>query len=152
MPTFTLQQLTQCAESIFIGYGVPHDQSHIVAKALAEANLAGHDSHGVIRVAEYIDWLEQGILVPKAEISVVQVSDNLTMISGNYGFGQVIGRWTMDIGIKQAKKSGFAILGLNHCGHLGRAGDYPAMAVKEGLLSLHFINTHGGGKDRKSVV
>ena len=146
MPTFTVQQLTQCDESIFNGYGVPQDQSHIVAKALAEANLAGHDSHGVIRVAEYIDWLEQGVLVPKAEISVAQVSDSLTMISGNYGFGQVIGRWAMDIGIKQAHKNGFAIFGLNHCGHLGRAGDYPAMAVREGLLSLHFINTHGGGK------
>jgi uncharacterized oxidoreductase len=125
---------------------VPEDEAQIVAAALADANLAGHDSHGVIRVSQYIDWLEHGILVPKAEITIMQDTDNLAMITGNYGFGQIIGRWAMEIGIKKAKKCGFAIVGLKHSGHLGRMGDYPAMAVKEELLSLHFINTHGGGK------
>jgi hydroxycarboxylate dehydrogenase B len=146
MPICDVDQLVRCTSAIFAAYGVPEDHAHIVAKALADANLAGHDSHGVIRAAEYIAWLEQGILVPEAKISVVQETDNLAMITGNHGFGQVIGRWAMDIGIEKAKKSGFAIIGLNHSGHLGRMGDYPAMAVSAGLLSLHFINTHGGGK------
>jgi len=146
MPVFNVEELAGYAKSIFVGYGVPEDEAQIVAAALADANLAGHDSHGVIRVSQYIDWLEHGILVPKAEITIMQDTDNLAMITGNYGFGQIIGRWAMEIGIKKAKKCGFAIVGLKHSGHLGRMGDYPAMAVKEELLSLHFINTHGGGK------
>jgi uncharacterized oxidoreductase len=51
----------------------------------------------------------------------------------------------MEIAIEKAKKHGFTIMALNHSGHLGRMGDYPAMAVREGLISLHFVNTHGGG-------
>jgi hydroxycarboxylate dehydrogenase B len=142
----SVSQLTHIARSIFVSYGVPQDQADIVGAALAQANLAGHDSHGVIRVAEYISWLESGMLQPKAEITVVKDTDIITMIRGNYGFGQVIGRWAMDIAIRKAQNNGFALLGINQSGHLGRMGDYPAMVAKEGLVSLHFINTHGGGK------
>lgn len=119
---------------------------NIIDEATAQANLAGHDSHGVIRVPEYIDWLERGFLQAKAEITNVKDGDFMCLITGNDGFGQVIGRWTMDIVIKKAKRNGFALMGLNRSGHLGRICDYPAMAVEQGLMSLHFVNTHGRGK------
>ncbi len=146
MPELSFTQLARIAGSIFVAYGVPRDQAGIVGEALARANLAGHDSHGIIRVAQYIEWLDRGDLQPKAELKVVQDTDVLMMITGNYGFGQVLGRWAMDIALAKAKKTGFVFMALNHSGHLGRMGDYPAMAVEEGFVSLHFINTHGGGK------
>ena len=146
MPKLSFTQLRRIAGSIFVACGVPRDQADIVGEALASANLAGHDSHGIIRVARYVEWLEGGELQPKAELKVVRDTDVLTMITGNQGFGQVIGRWAMDIALAKAKKTGFVFMALNHSGHLGRMGDYAAMAVKEGFVSLHFINTHGGGK------
>jgi hydroxycarboxylate dehydrogenase B len=146
VPKTNVSHLTRLATSIFVAYGVPDDQAQIVGEALAQANLAGHDSHGIIRVPEYIDWLKCGVLQPRAEITIVKDTDILTMVRGNHGFGQVIGRWAMDIAIRKARERGVALLGINHSGHLGRMGDYPAMAVREGLISLHFTNTHGGGK------
>jgi hydroxycarboxylate dehydrogenase B len=146
MPIMRPSRLTQISSDIFDAYGVPRGEADIVAEALVQANLAGHDSHGVIRVAEYIDWLEKGVLQPKAEITVEKDCGPITLISGNHGFGQVIGRWAMEIAIEKAKSDGLALMALNHSGHLGRMGDYPAMAAKAGFVSLHFINTHGGGK------
>jgi uncharacterized oxidoreductase len=141
MPRFGFAQLASIASSIFVAHGVPKDQADLVGDALARANLAGHDSHGVIRVVEYIHWLERGELLPKAEIRIIKDTEVITVIAGNHGFGQVIGRWAMEIAIGKAKKNGFTFMALNHSGHLGRMGDYPGMATKEGLISLHFINT-----------
>jgi uncharacterized oxidoreductase len=146
MPRISPSRLTQISSDIFAAYGVCRDEANIVGDALVQANLAGHDSHGVIRVAEYIDWLEKGVLQPKAEIRIEKDTGPITLISGNHGFGQVIGRWAMEHAIKKAKNNGVSLMALNHSGHLGRIGDYPAMAAKAGFVSLHFINTHGGGK------
>lgn len=146
MPRVTASELARIAGALFVAYGVPQDQAMIVGDALAQANLAGHDSHGVIRVPEYVRYLESRVLQPNAEIKIVKDNPPLLLVSGNHGFGQVIGRWAMDLAIARAKRTGLLLMGLNHSGHLGRIGDYPAMAVKEGFVSLHFVNTHGGGK------
>jgi hydroxycarboxylate dehydrogenase B len=146
VPRFHYEQLAEIGVTIFAAYGVPEDQARIVSEALARANLVGHDSHGVIRIAQYIEWLERGDLCPDAEIRVVKDAGPLLAVEGNHGFGQVIGRWAMELAIAKAREHGFALMALSHCGHLGRIGDYPGMAVSAGFLSLHFVNTHGGGK------
>jgi hydroxycarboxylate dehydrogenase B len=146
MPTLSAAQLTRISSSIFVACGVPKDEADVVGEALAQANLAGHDSHGVIRIPEYVRSLENGDLTRKAEIQIIKDTDVVTLIAGNNGFGQVIGRWAMKIAIEKARKQGFTFMALNHSGHLGRIGDYPALAAKEGFVSLHFINTHGAGK------
>jgi len=70
----------------------------------------------------------------------------LLHLSGNFGFGQVLGAWAMARGIAKAKEHGLCLLALNQSGHLGRIGEWPEMAVGAGLISIHFVNTHGGGK------
>jgi hydroxycarboxylate dehydrogenase B len=146
MHVLTMSELARISSSIFSAYGVPEKQADIVGKSLAKANLLGHDSHGVIRIPQYITWLETGDVQPEAKIDIVKDIGSVVLIRGNFGFGQVIGRWAMEIAIARAKETGFVLMGLNRSGHLGRIGEYPEMAVEEGLLSLHFVNTHGGGK------
>ena len=127
-----------------------------IARRLDDANCVGHDSHGVIRVGKYLEWVAQGWLRPNQPPTIVFESDSIAIIDGNRGFGQVIGEFAARLGIAKAAKSGLAMIGLRNCGHLGRVGDWAEMAAAERQVSLHFLNTSGaqrvapyGGRDRR---
>lgn len=146
MPVLPFQTLADVTSDIFTAYGVPREQAQLVGRRLALANLKGHDSHGVIRIPEYVKYLDDGDVAPVAEMRVIKDSGPVLALAGNHGFGQVLGAWAMERAIAKAREHGFAMMGLNHSAHLGRIGDWPEMAVEAGLVSIHFVNTHGGGK------
>ena len=116
----------------------------------------GHDSHGVLRVGRYLEWLRDGTLRANRAPQVVFESDAIAIVDGDRGFGQVIGEHAVALGVAKAKRSGIALVGLRNCGHLGRLGDWAELAAAQGLVSLHFLNTSGaqrvapyGGSDRR---
>ena len=132
------------------------DEAGTIARRLVDANCVGHDSHGVIRVGKYLEWVREGWLKPNQPPSIAFESDAIAIIDGNRGFGQVIGEFATRLGIAKAAKSGIAMIGLRNCGHLGRVGDWAEMAAAAGQVSLHFLNTSGaqrvapfGGRDRR---
>ena len=136
--------------------GSSADEAATIARRLVDANCVGHDSHGVIRVGKYLEWVREGWLRPNQPPSVAFESDTIAIVDGNRGFGQVIGEFAAKLGIAKAAKSGLAMVGLRNCGHLGRVGDWAEMAAAEGQVSLHFLNTSGaqrvapfGGRDRR---
>ena len=49
-----LQRLTR---DIFAAAGAPPDIAAVVAESLVTTNLFGHDSHGVLRVKQYINMI-----------------------------------------------------------------------------------------------
>jgi uncharacterized oxidoreductase len=144
--TFTLDQLSEAGRAIFSAYGIPHDQAATIGTFLARANLVGHDSHGVIRIPEYIRYLDAGDIEKRAVLETIQDSGPLLLLRGNFGFGQVLGSWAMEKAIAKAREHGYCLMALNQSAHLGRIGDWPSMAVAAGFMSVHFVNTHGGGK------
>ena len=68
------------------------------------ANLAGHDSHGVIRIPEYVRWMEQKLVTIGAHIRVVRESESFAVVDGGWGFGQVIGREAMEVAIQKCNR------------------------------------------------
>jgi uncharacterized oxidoreductase len=136
--------------------GSAPDEADTIARRLVDANCVGHDSHGVIRVSKYLEWVREGWLRPNQQPSLVMDSEALAIIDGNRGFCQVIGEFAARLGIAKAAKRGIAMIGLRNCGHLGRVGDWAEMAAAGGQVSLHFLNTSGaqrvapyGGRDRR---
>ncbi len=113
---------------------------------LAAANLEGHDSHGVVRIPEYVGWMEAKLINIGARLEVVKETEALAVMDGNWGWGQVVGRQAMEIGIQKAARAGAVTISVRQCCHLGRVGDYPLMAAHAGLAAVMFVNTHGGGK------
>jgi len=69
----------------------------------------------------------------------------IAVVDGRFGFGQTIGEQAMQLGIDKCRKHGLAVVALRNSGHLGRIGDWPLLAARAGLLSLHFVNTSGAG-------
>jgi uncharacterized oxidoreductase len=146
MPNFSSAQLANLATNIFQAAGATPEESRIVADALVDANLEGHDSHGVVRVPEYVVWMEEKLINIGASMEVVKETEALAVMDGNWGWGQVVGRQAMEYGIKKAMRAGSVTISVSQCCHLGRIGDYPLMAARAGLVAIMFVNTHGGGK------
>ena len=146
MPTLGAIQLKKIASDILNSAGATSADANIVAEALVEANLEGHDSHGVVRVPEYVHWMEQGLINSEARLRMVAEADAFAVIDGNWGWGQVMGRSAMEIAIQKASRAGAATISVLKCNHIGRVGDYPLMAAKKGMAAIMFVNTHGGGK------
>lgn len=156
MRTIAAAPLTRLVTAIMARGGSRAGEAATVARRLVDANLVGHDSHGVIRVGKYLEWVRAGWLRPNQAPTVVTQTDTLAIVDGNRGFGQVIGEIATRMGIDKAARSGIALIGLRNCGHLGRVGDWAEMAARAGQVSLHFLNTSGaqrvapyGGSDRR---
>ena len=150
------KKLADFVAAIMRGAGCDAEEAATIARRLVDSNLVGHDSHGVLRVAKYLEWVRDGTLKPNASPSVTFENDSIAIIDGHRGFGQVIGEFAARIGIAKAATQGIAMIGLTNCGHLGRVGDWADMAAEAGQVSLHFLNTSGalrvapyGGSDRR---
>ncbi len=143
--TVNHEKLAALTEAIFSNAGSSEEEAEIIARHLVGANLAGHDSHGVIRAPAYVNWVERGTLVPNQSITTVFENDSVAIVDGNFGFGQVLGEQAVALGIEKCARAGLAMVGLRNSGHVGRVGDWAIQAAEAGLLSLHFVNTSGGG-------
>ncbi len=142
LPADRLRQLTA---SIFTAGGCAAPEAERIAAHLVEANLVGHDSHGVIRVPSYVQWLRTGKVFAGRSIQVAFENDVLAVVDGQCGFGQSIGEQAVQLGIDKCARHGVSVIALRNTGHLGRIGDWPLMAARAGKLSLHFVNTSGAG-------
>jgi uncharacterized oxidoreductase len=156
MKTIAAVKLVAVVAAIMEAGGSSEAEARTIADRLVDSNLVGHESHGVLRVGKYLEWVREGWLKPNAAPSIVFDSDALAIIDGNRGFGQVVGEFATRFGVAKAAKTGIAMIGLRNCGHLGRLGDWAEIAAAAGQVSLHFLNTSGamrvapfGGSDRR---
>jgi uncharacterized oxidoreductase len=129
---------------IFAAAGCDREEAGRIGRYLLSANLAGHDSHGVIRTPRYVQWLQEGKVRAGQTLTVVNESAVHATVDGNWGFGQTIGPLAVDLGIAKAREAGVAVIALRHSGHLGRIGDWAERAAEAGLVSIHFVNVEGG--------
>jgi uncharacterized oxidoreductase len=148
--------LIELVAEVMQAAGSEREEAATIARRLVHSNLVGHDSHGVLRVGKYLEWMRAGWVKANQKPTVVFENDSIAIVDGNRGFGQVVGEFAGHLGTRKAAKSGIALVGLRNCGHLGRVGDWAELAAAVGQVSLHFLNTSGaqrvapfGGSDRR---
>ncbi len=156
MPIIHAEPLRHLVGDTFTAAGCPADEGERIGRYLVEANLTGHDSHGVVRVPRYLVWMKAGTLKPGQEVTIITDTEAMAVVDGNSGFGQTVGPQAVDIGVDKARAHGVAIVALRNSGHLGRIGDWAERALDSGLVSIHFVNVGGsllvapfGGVDRR---
>jgi uncharacterized oxidoreductase len=133
-------QLTEFVAAVMQGAGCAPGEARTVAMRLVSSNLAGHESHGVLRVPKYLDCVADGTLRPNQHASPVFDAGAVIIVEGHLGFGQVMGEEAGRLGIARATQTGVSLVGLRNSGHLGRVGDWADMAAGAGQVSLHFLN------------
>ncbi len=124
--------------------GSEEPEAQAVADHLVDANLAGHDSHGVGMLPHYVRNLQAKTLVPNRKPRVVSNSGNFAVWDGRNGYGQVIARDAMAWAIRAARQHGVAVHALRNSHHIGRVGAYGELVAAEGLLAVHFVNGNSG--------
>ena len=144
MPNVEAPLLERLTREIFVARGVPEDDAAFIASMLIRANLRGHDSHGVIRVPQYVAALQRGTLNPKPQMKLVVDTPTLAILEGDGGFGQVVARRGVGLAIERARTHGLAAVALRGANHVGRLADYAEMAAAQGLIGLLWANARGG--------
>ena len=146
MPVLDARELTRHVVRIVRATGAPTADAEQVAIHLVEANLKGHDSHGVIRIESYVNGARAGSIRPGVTSTVEEETATTAVVNGNWNYGQVVGRDTMDIAIAKARAEGVGIAVAHQSAHAGRIGAYGEQAARAGLISIACVNVHGGGR------
>jgi hydroxycarboxylate dehydrogenase B len=123
--------------------GSSAEEAETVADHLIEANLCGHDSHGVVMIPHYLRDLAAGSLSPNRRGRLIGKKEAFILYDGERGYGQVVAREATALGIECARKSGVAVIALRNAHHIGRVGSYGEQCAAAGLVAVLFVNVTG---------
>ncbi|MGH6779964.1 MAG: Ldh family oxidoreductase [Bradyrhizobium sp.] len=149
MPAVQADRLIRIGAALLVAAGASAEEAEAVATGCVNANLAGHDSHGVITIPTYIDRIKVGHIVPGAQWTIVQESPTTTVIDGNWGFGFHVNAKAMAYTIEKARTANVAACTVFRQSHVGRLAAYPLMAARAGMIALA---TADSGRSPKHVA
>ncbi|MEG3001696.1 MAG: malate/lactate/ureidoglycolate dehydrogenase [Comamonas sp.] len=115
-------------------------EAALTADHLVQANLSGHDSHGVGMVPRYVLSWQANALQLNQSVRVVHDGGSLLNLDGQCGMGQAVAEEAMALAIARARQHGVCILGLHHSHHIGRVGHWAEQACSAGMIAIHFVN------------
>jgi len=130
------ETLGDLSQAIFLAAGATPENAEGVTRSLIGANLAGHDSHGVIRIPSYIAEINNGKLRPANVPFVSHETAATAIVDGNSTFGQVGARMTATIAANKANEIGIAAASAFRCHHTGRIGEWAELGAREGLITF----------------
>jgi uncharacterized oxidoreductase len=146
VPTVSASELRVGVSEIFRHIDCPEAVAERVATSLVEANLTGHDSHGVIRVPSYVRAIREGRIDPHGKIRVVQESATTAVLDCAHNFGQVGAMQGIDLAVGKARAHDVGVVVLQRSAHVGRLGEYVVLAAQQGMVGLMVCNgTARGG-------
>lgn len=150
MPSVPADELRRVAKTILMATGTPDDLAHLVGDHLVDANLAGHDSHGVMRLLGYVHFARVGDVKPAARACVSHRDRATARVDGAWGWGQPAMRMATDTAIELAAAHGIGCVVVNRCFHVGRVAPYVETVARAGMVGLAMSNAgpavapHGG--------
>jgi len=137
------KNLNNLTYAILQAFGCDDHEAGIVADHLVDANLYGHDSHGVGVLPMYGLQVKDGNLIPNQTPVYGESEGAITQVDGKRGFGHRMALMALDHAMKTLPDHKVAILGLKNSGHISRTGQYSEYCAERGYVSLHFVNVVG---------
>ncbi|HEY7200672.1 MAG TPA: Ldh family oxidoreductase [Candidatus Dormibacteraeota bacterium] len=149
MPELDPVHLRDVGRRVFEAIGTPPDIADHVAGHLVASNLAGHDSHGVIRIPWYLGQVRRGWVRPAARPVASERLPAVAHVSGEWGFGHPAATLAVDEACERARRHGLGAAALVRATHLGRLGTYMERAASAGLVAMMWLG--GLGAQRAAV-
>ncbi len=125
---------------VFEKMGVSPEDARITADVLIQANLRGIDSHGVARLARYVNGLRDGVMVAQPEEKVVVETPTTVTLDAGAGLGQPVSHRAMTMVIEKAREYGCGFATVRNSNHYGIAGYYAMMALEEDMIGISTTN------------
>jgi hydroxycarboxylate dehydrogenase B len=149
------QSVSRLGVALFTAAGSVAHEALATVTSLVTSSLMGHDSHGVIRIPEYLGFVADGSIVVNAPLSLEHTGATTMVLDCGHGFGPVGAMRAIREGIAMAREERTACVITRHCNHVGRLGAYVQHAAEAGMLAIATCNSpiHGhdvlpwGGRD-----
>ncbi len=122
--------------------GCSNEHAEIISTVLLRAELRGIDTHGLIRIPEYVSLWEKGRLNSKPEIVMVHSTPSTALVDGDNGIGMVVGHSAMKMAIAKAKDVGTGWVAVRNSNHYGIAGHYAMMALEDDMIGISMTNAN----------
>ena len=152
MPNIHYKPLTRLLTDILTAVSTPQDIANIVASSLVESSLRKVESHGILRISQYLNQVNEGWIIPSSRPSVVNQTPIMSIVDGKHGFGIYSLDCAIDISIENAKKNKFSIVGLTGSSHTGRIGWFAEKAATQDVITIIFGGGAHGSPDHMSVA
>ncbi len=111
-----------------------------IADNLIEANCRGMDSHGVLRVGNYLNRIRSGGTNAPAEVKVLRETPVTAVLDGDNGVGSVVGTKAMNICREKAEKNGMAAVVIRNSNHYGTSAYYCEHMAKNDMIAFSCSN------------
>jgi uncharacterized oxidoreductase len=139
------EPLHRFATALFRAVGADPDIAEEVGRHLVNANLSGHDSHGVIRIPQYVDQIARGAILPGARPEVIRDTSVTALIDAHRGLGHFATSFALGWAMQRATQHGLAATAIRHANHIGRLGDYTERAGARGFIAILTVGVGGPG-------
>ncbi|MFL5805641.1 MAG: Ldh family oxidoreductase [Roseiflexaceae bacterium] len=140
MPIIDHHNLRRVTQAIIEAAGTPRASALMVGDSLVEANLRGHDSHGVLRLPWYIDAVRRGVIVPDASPQVIAKHGATAQVDGALGWGQIAAHLATQTAIALATEQGLGGVTIVNGNHIGRVGEYVEIIARAGMIGIAMCN------------
>ena len=135
-------RLLALVAAIYQSAGVPDADAAFAADTMVQADLWGHQSHGVLRVGWYYARLRSGAMLPVTQVETVSDAGAIAVVDGHDGVGQVIARHAILEATRRAKAHGVGVVSVRNSNHFGTCMYYTGMGARDGCVTL--LATNGG--------
>ena len=136
-----MNELTARAQNLLERAGVPSKAAARTAETLVSADARNIHSHGVVRLARYIDCIQSGGIRPDAEVKIIDEGPAFLRVSANGGLGIPASCETIERLIAKSAAMPLAAASVNHSDHYGPAGYYAMKCAEAGLIGFSMSNT-----------
>lgn len=136
------QQLLEFAAAVYASAGVPDADARLLADTLVQADLWGHQSHGVLRLGWYLDRIRNGVMRPAPKIEQIVDAGAMGLIDGHDSVGQVVTMHATRQAVARAKAHGIGAVGVRNSNHFGTCMYYTLAGARENCVTL--LTSNGG--------
>jgi len=138
--TISSTVLSSYVSEIFFKAGCSREDADTMANCLVQTNLWGIDSHGVLRVAKYLDRLQSGGMNATPNIQTIRSDASLEVLDADNGSGYIAARAAMKRAIEIARSANIAAVGIINSNHCGATSLYARMALEQDMIGVAMSN------------
>jgi uncharacterized oxidoreductase len=140
MPDVAPDALHRFARELLLEAGATTESAQAVADSLLDANLAGHDSHGVLRLPGYLAGVRNGHVAPGATPTLESRSGATAIVDAHDGWGQPAMWLATQAAIEAARAFGLGAAVVRRSYHIGRVAPYVEAVANAGMIGLAMAN------------
>ena len=140
MSRLSPQILRAFSAEVLTSLGVPDDDAALIADSLVQADLWGHQSHGVLRLPWYAARIRSGAMTARTDSAVLSDTGPLVLLDGRHGIGQVLTERARAIAVERARTHGVGAVGVRNSNHFGTAMYFTRRAAADGCVAILTTN------------